>query len=63
MDIAGISSPSAALAQGSVAETVGNAMLRKALDIQMQSAQQLLEALPQVASNPPHLGNSIDVKA
>ncbi|MCH2221354.1 MAG: YjfB family protein [Dechloromonas sp.] len=38
-------------------------MLRKAIDIQAQGALQLLQALPQVASNPPNLGNNIDVRA
>ena len=33
------------------------------MDIQAQNAAQLLEALPPVTSNPPNLGNSVDVKA
>jgi len=38
-------------------------VLKKAMDIQAQNALQLLEALPQMPSNPPNLGNSVDVKA
>jgi len=38
-------------------------VLKKAIDIQAQNALQLLEALPQMPSNPPNLGNSVDVKA
>jgi len=63
MDLAAISSQSSAMTKGQVSEAVGTLMLRKALDIQEQSAMQLLQALPQTPSNPPHLGNSIDVKA
>jgi hypothetical protein len=37
-------------------------VLKKAIDIQEQSAMQLLQTLPQIASNPPNLGNSVDIK-
>ncbi|WP_235185052.1 YjfB family protein, partial [Cupriavidus sp. SK-3] len=40
-------------------------MLRKSLDMQGQSAAALLQSVPQVgvsASNPPHLGQNIDIK-
>ncbi len=39
-------------------------MLRKTLNLQAQGVAQLLEAAPAVASgsNPPHLGNNIDIK-
>ena len=44
-----------------------NAMLqrlRKSLDLQAQSAQQLIAALPQpAANNPPHLGNTVNTFA
>lgn len=63
MDLAAISSQSSAMTKGQVSEAVGTLMLRKALDIQEQNAMQLLQALPQTPSNPPHLGNGIDVKA
>nr|WP_315592607.1 YjfB family protein [uncultured Cupriavidus sp.] len=39
-------------------------MLRKTLDLQAQGVAQLLQTAPAVSggSNPPHLGNSIDIK-
>jgi len=63
MDIASVSSLTTALSQTKTGDAVGTLVLKKALDIQEQNALQLLQALPQVASNPPNLGNSIDVKA
>ncbi|MDD2742456.1 MAG: YjfB family protein [Rhodocyclaceae bacterium] len=63
MDIANISSLSTALSQAKSGDAVGTLVLKKALDIQAQSAAQLIQALPQAASNPPNLGNSVDVKA
>lgn len=61
MDIASISSLSTALTQGKTGDAVGTLVLKKALDLQAQSVAQLIQALPQV-SNPPNLGNSVDVK-
>ncbi len=63
MDIASVSSLTTALSQTKTGDAVGTLVLKKAMDIQEQNALQLLQALPQVASNPPNLGNSIDVKA
>ena len=40
-------------------------MLRKSLDLQTQGAVQLLQSAPGVGSNgsnPPHLGQNIDIK-
>lgn len=62
MDIASVSSLSTALSQAKTGDAVGTLVLKKALDIQAQSAMQLIQAVPQ-PSNPPNLGNSIDVKA
>lgn len=62
MDIANISSLSTALSQAKSGDAVGTLVLKKALDIQEQSVTQLLQAIPQ-ASNPPNLGNSVDIKA
>lgn len=40
------------------------AVLKQSMDIQSQSALALLEAVPSpVSSNPPNLGNTIDVMA
>jgi hypothetical protein len=62
MDVASIGSLSTALSQGQTGDAVGTLVLKKALDMQAQSAMQLIEALPPT-SNPVNLGNSIDVKA
>ena len=63
MDVTSIGSLSTALSQAEVADAVGIRVLKKAMDIQEQSALQLLQALPQLPSNPPNLGQNIDVKA
>lgn len=63
MDISTLASVSSALSQAQTGDAVGTLVLKKAMDLQAQSAMQLLEALPQVSSNPPNLGNSVDVRA
>ena len=63
MDVTSVSSSSSALSQTQTGGDVGMLVMKKAIDIQAQSAMQLLQALPQVANNPPNLGNSVDVKA
>ncbi len=62
MDIASVSSLSTALTQAKSGDAVGTLVLKKAMDIQEQSVAQLLQSIPR-ASNPPNLGNSVDVKA
>lgn len=63
MDVSSVGSLSTALSQAQTGDAVSTLVLRKALDIQAQNAMQLLQALPQLPSNPPNLGNSVDVKA
>ena len=63
MDISSIGSLSTALSQAQTGDAVSTLVFRKAMDIQAQNAMQLLQALPQPPSNPPNLGNSIDIKA
>jgi hypothetical protein len=63
MDVSSVGGLSSALSQMQTGDTVGMVVLKKAIDIQAQSALQLLQALPQVPSNPPNLGNVVDVKA
>lgn len=63
MDISSIGSLTTALSSAGVGDAVSTFVLKKAMDIQEQSALQLLQALPQISSNPPNLGNGIDVKA
>lgn len=62
MDVSSVGGLSSALSQVQTGDAVGTAVLKKAMDLQAQNAMQLLEALPQVPNNPPHLGNSVDVK-
>ena len=61
MEIAGVSTV-AAQAISSASNTpdpVGNHMLKKALDIQEQTAAQLIESVPDLDSN---VGQNIDIK-
>lgn len=63
MDVSSIGSLSSALSPAQTQETAGMLMLKKANDLEAQSALQLLQAVPQLPSNPPNLGNSVDVRA
>lgn len=63
MDVGSISSLSTALSQARTGDAVAVLVMKKAMDVQAQSALQLLQALPQPASNPANLGNSVDVRA
>jgi hypothetical protein len=63
MDIGSIGSLSTALGQAKTGDAVAILVLKKALDVQAQTALQLLQAVPPAASNPPNLGNSVDVRA
>lgn len=60
MDMNGLSSLSSALSQAQTGDAVGIAVLKKAMDIQAQSAMQLIQAAQ--TSNPAHLGQSVDVR-
>lgn len=63
MDITSMGGLSAVLSQAQASDAAGIAVLKKAMDIQAQMATQLIQSLPQPASNPPNLGNNVDVKA
>ncbi|MDR2838847.1 MAG: YjfB family protein [Azonexus sp.] len=63
MDIGSVGSLTSALSQAQTGDAVGLLVMKKAINAQEQSALQLLQALPQMTSNPPNLGNSVDVKA
>jgi len=63
MDISSIASASTALSQQQTSNAVQMAVLKKAMDIGKNSAEQLIEAIPQAGANPPNLGNSIDTYA
>jgi len=62
MDVSNVASLSSAVAQMKVGDSVGISVLRKAMEIEAQGVMQLLQALPQPVSNPPNLGNSVDVR-
>ena len=63
MDILSVGSLTSALTQATTSDAVNTLVLRKAMDIEAQTALQLLQAVPQLPSNPPNLGNPIDIKA
>ncbi|KAB2926699.1 MAG: putative motility protein [Dechloromonas sp.] len=62
MDLSAIGSLNSALSQARTGDAVAVLVMKKAIDAQAQSALQLLQALPQPASNPANLGNSVDVR-
>lgn len=62
MDVSSVGSLNTALGQTQSSDAVSTMVLKKALELEKQNAAQLLQALP-AASNPPNLGNSVDVKA
>lgn len=66
MDVTGIAKLSTTLADVGNAQTVSIAVLKKANEIQAESATALIEAIPnnQATSNlPPHLGRNINTTA
>lgn len=60
MDVSAIASLATEMSQNQTAQAVQIAVLKKAMDIEAQSAMQLLEAVP---SNPPNLGNNVNLFA
>ena len=64
MDINSVGNVTAVLSPAGTGDAVAIAVLKKSLDIQAQSAMQLIQALPQSApSNPPSLGNGVNIYA
>lgn len=67
MDVSSLSSAAvAALSNAGTDPAIGTAVLKKALDIQAQSAVALINALPPVPGSPnlpPHLGQNINTTA
>lgn len=66
MDVTGIAKLATSIADTGLRQDVGMAVLKKAQNIEADTANQLLAALPQVtpAQNlPPHLGNHINTTA
>ena len=59
-----VSGANAALGNAAASnQAVGIAVLKKAIDLQAQGAAQLIQALPQMPANPPHLGNHVNTFA
>jgi hypothetical protein len=64
MDVGAIASSASGLTQAQTADAVQIAVQKKAMDIEQQSADQLIQSVAQsMPSNPPHLGNSVNVFA
>lgn len=66
MDVAGIAKLSTSIAETGTKRDVDFALLRKAQDIQMSTATQLINAVqsvPTVQNLPAHLGSTINTKA
>ena len=64
MDISSVGSISSAVSQAQTGDAVGIAVLKKAIDLQAQSALQLIASLPQPATNsPPNLGQGVNTVA
>ena len=67
MNVSPAASIPSAISQASTGDAVAITVLKKSLDIETQGALQLIQALPEVpqvaGSNPPNLGQNIDVSA
>lgn len=63
MDVSAIVGASGALTQQQTTMQASMLVLKKAIDIEAANALQLLQTLPQAASNPANLGNSVDIRA
>jgi hypothetical protein len=63
MDVSAIVGASSILTQQQTAMQASMLVLKKAIDLEAANALQLLQTLPQAASNPTNLGNSVDIRA
>jgi hypothetical protein len=66
MDVAGIAKLSTSIAETGTKQDVDIAVMKKAQDIQMSTATQMIDAIqavPTVQNLPAHLGNTINTKA
>jgi len=63
MDVSGMGSVSSAMTQQQTGAAAAMLVLKKSIDLEANNALQLLQALPQASSNPPNLGNSVDIRA
>jgi hypothetical protein len=64
MDVSGVATSATALTQADTTNAVQMAVLKKVLDFERQSAQQLIAGItPGAYNNPPNLGNGVDTYA
>ena len=63
MDVSSISNAATSLSAMQATTAVQMTVLKKALDAEAQSAAQLINALPQPASLPDHLGQRVNTVA
>jgi hypothetical protein len=64
MEISSVGNVSAELSQAKTGDAVAITVLKKAIDIQAQGVLQLIQAIPQPATNsPPNLGNGVNTFA
>lgn len=63
MDVSGIAKLATSMAETGTSQAVDIAMLKKAQEIQLSTATQLLDAIPPAQNLPAHLGNNINTKA
>jgi len=63
MDISSVGNLDSLVNRTQTNDAVSTLVLKKAIDLQAQSALSLLQALPLLPSNPSHLGSSVDIKA
>ena len=63
MDVSSIAKLSTSMAQTGTKQEIDIAMLKKAQNIQLSTATQLLAAIPPVQNLPANLGNTINTKA
>ncbi len=63
MDVSGIAKLATSMAETGTSQAVDIAMLKKAQEIQLSTATQLLDAIQPPQNLPAHLGNTINTKA
>lgn len=64
MDVSGIANLATSLSNTSTNQSVGIAVLKKALDAESSAAATLIDAIPAPSSNlPPHLGQNVNTTA
>ncbi len=63
MDVTSIAAVATQMSQAETGNAIQLAVLKRAMNVQAESAALLVAAAAQVINNPPHLGNAIDTRA